>query len=307
MKKNNIFFKLLATIPCAFALAFVSTDAVFAEETPDYRLQVSPTYANIEEIEPGKTESGSFKVQNTGAKELKYEIEVTPYSVSGEEYNLDSATMTPYTKIAEWITITPKSGTLAADSQQEVKYTINVPKDAVGGGQYALINIRLVQEDQDSDKTAISASKQVGFRLLTTIDGEVNRKGQVVEQKINGILFNPPIIATSTVENTGNTHIKASYVLQVYPLGSDEEVYTNEENPTTLTLLPETRRFNSISWDGAPHLGLFRVKQTITVGDNAPAEIEKLVFLCPIWLLFIVLLIIFCLIFWVVSRVKTRK
>ena len=128
----------------------------------------------------------------------------------------------------------------------------------------------------------------------------------MIENKIPTFLFNPPISASSIVENTGNTHANVKYVLQVYPFFGDEEVYTNEEDPTTLVLLPDTRRLNTVSWEGAPSLGIFRVKQTVSFWDETSTT-EKLVFLCPIWFIFIVLLIIFCAIFWIVSRVRNRK
>ena len=58
---------------------------------------------------------------------------------------------------------------------------------------------------------------------------------------------------------------------------------------------------NTISWDGAPHLGIFKVKQTVKfLGETKTTE--KLVFICPIWLLFIILAIIFLIIFLIVNR-----
>ena len=145
-----------------------------------------------------------------------------------------------------------------------------------------------------------------GIVIIAEVEGgNTRREGQVLETKIPTILFNPPITATSLVENTGNVHATATYTLQVFPLFGDEEVYTNEENPATLTILPETQRFNSISWDGAPQLGIFRVRETVSILDDTQT-IEKIVFLCPIWFLFLVLLIIFFAIFWLVSRVRSR-
>ena len=96
-----------------------------------------------------------------------------------------------------------------------------------------------------------------------------------------------------------------TYTLQVYPLFGNEEVYTNEENPEKRTILPETRRLNTMSWDGAPQLGIFRVKQTVKFLDDTKVT-EKLVFICPLWFLFVVLAIIFLAIFWIVSRVRGR-
>lgn len=304
--KKHYFGKLFSAFIAAFALTFITNSPVAAADTPDYRLQVSPSYAEIEEMQPGKTYDGVFKVQNTGAKEFEYAISITPYSFSDDKYTLDSETETTYTQMKDWVTLSQDSGTLAPDSTEEIKYSIRVPSDAPAGGQYALINIRMVQSDDTSSGAAISATKQIGFRLLGDIEGNTRRTGKVTEQSIPSILFNPPISATSVVENTGNTHITASYVLQVFPLFGNEEVYTNEESPYEVTVLPETSRYNSISWDDAPHLGIFRVKQTVTIADDTQF-IEKTVFLCPIWFIFIILLIIFCIVFWICSRIKSRR
>ncbi len=304
--KKHYFGKLFSAFFAAFALTFITNSPVAAADAPDYRLQVSPSYAEIEEMQPGKTYDGVFKVQNTGAKEFSYAINITPYSVSDDKYTLDSETETAYTQMKDWVTLSQDSGTLAPDSTEEIKYSIRIPSDAPAGGQYALINVRMIQNDDANSGAAISATKQIGFRLLGDVEGNTRRTGNVTEQNIPSILFNPPISATSVVENTGNTHITASYVLQVFPLFGNEEVYTNEENPYEVTVLPETSRYNSISWDDAPHLGIFRVKQTVTIADDTQF-IEKTVFLCPIWFIFIILLIIFCIVFWICSRIKSRR
>jgi len=304
--RKHYFGRLLSALVAALALTFITSSPVAADDTPDYRLQVSPSHAEIDKMQPGKTYNGVFSVQNTGAKEFEYAINITPYSVSDDKYTLDPDTETAYTRMKDWITLSQDSGTIAPGSTEEVKYTIRIPNDAPAGGQYALINVRMVQKDDASAGAAITATKQIGFRLLGDIEGEVRRSGKVTEQSIPSILFNPPISATSVVENTGNTHITASYVLQVFPLFGNEEVYTNEESPYEVTVLPETSRYNSITWDDAPHLGIFRVKQTVTIADDTQ-YIEKTVFLCPIWFIFIILLIIFCAVFWICSRIKSRK
>lgn len=304
--KKHYFGKLLSVFMTAFALAFITNTPVAAADTPDYRMQVSPSFAEIEEMQPGKSYDGVFKVQNTGGKDLDYAITITPYSVKDDKYALDSDTETAYTQMKDWITLSQDSGKLSPNDAEEIKYTIRVPQDAPAGGQYALINIRLVQENDSNSGATITANKQIGFRLLGEIEGNTRRTGKVTEQNIPSILFNPPISATSVVENTGNTHITASYVLRVFPLFSNEEVYTNEDSPYEVTVLPETSRYSSISWDDAPHLGIFRVEQTVTIADDTQT-IKKTVFLCPIWLIFIILLIIFCVIFWIFSRIKNRN
>lgn len=312
MKSNHFVRKALVALLAMVASVVASGSFVSiasAAEIPDYRLQVTPSFNEIEEsLKPGGTYTGKFKIQNTGSKEFRYEIDFSPYSIADENYNIDSKTESDYTQMSKWITVDKPAGTIASDETIEIEYTIRVPRDVAAGGQYALINVKMLT-DNDNEQTEGSAFKviqQIGFRVLASINGTTRKTAAITDNKVPGFIFNPPITVSSVVNNSGNIHAKATYVLQVFPLFGDEEVYTNEENPVELTILPETKRYNELSWDGAPHLGIFRVKQTVKIFDEVSVT-EKLVFLCPIWFLFIVLLLIFCVIFWIVSRVRSRR
>ena len=291
---------LLALMIALFGVMSVSADG----EKPDYRLQISPVRLDLD-LEPGTTSTGTFEVQNTGLKAYDFVLGVDPYSVTDENYSIDSETRTAYTDIVDWITFSQNEGHVEPNQNQEITVTVTVPDDVPAGGQYAMIYAEMVRDDE-LESTGVAVNHRVALLVFSEVEGNTRREGQVLETKIPTILFNPPITATSLVENTGNVHATAYYTLQVFPLFGDEEVYTNEENPATLTILPETQRFNSISWDGAPQLGIFRVRETVTILDDTQT-IEKIVFLCPIWFLFLILLIIFFVIFWLVSRARSRK
>ena len=291
---------LLALMIALFGVMPVSADG----EKPDYRLQISPVRLDLD-LEPGTTSTGTFEVQNTGLKAYDFVLGVDPYSVTDENYSVDSETRTAYTDIVDWITFSQNEGHVEPNQNQEITVTVTVPDDVPAGGQYAMIYAEMVRDDE-LESTGVAVNHRVALLVFSEVEGNTRREGQVLETKIPTFIFDPPITATSLVENTGNVHATAYYTLQVFPLFSDEEVYTNEENPATLTILPETQRFNSISWDGAPQLGIFRVRETVTILDDTQT-IEKIVFLCPIWFLFLILLIIFFVIFWLVSRARSRR
>ena len=84
----------------------------------------------------------------------------------------------------------------------------------------------------------------------------------------------------------------------VKPLFSDEEVYTNIEEPMTSLILPETERYNTQSWEEAPMFGIFRVKQTIEIFGDVSTN-ERLVLFCPLWLLFIIIFAIILVIIFI--------
>lgn len=286
------------------ASAFVATPAL-AEERPEYRIQVSPSQLDLE-LRPGETVEKEFEVQNTGSKDLDFEVLVSPYGVSGENYASDFTTETKYNDLAKWVTLSEKGGTVEPNGSKKITATIEVPDDVPAGGQYAVILARMAGEGGGNDGTAVSTVKQVGIIMYANVDGETRKDASVAENKVDSFLFQPPISATSVVENKGNVHVEATYTLQVFSIFGGDEIYTNEENPEKRTILPETRRFNTMSWDGAPQLGLFKVKQTVKVLDDV-SEVQKVVFICPIWFMFIVILIIFCVVFWIISRVRGRN
>ena len=94
-------------------------------------------------------------------------------------------------------------------------------------------------------------------------------------------------------------------MLQVWPLFSDEEICTNEEQPETSLILPETERYHAQSC-ALPSVGIFKAKQTVKIfGEES--IVEKMVIVCPIWLLFIIFFVIAAIIIWIVVRVQKRN
>lgn len=302
---KRVFFAV--AVPVAIALSFFcESSAVYADDMPAYRLGITPTQDNMGKLEPGKTYEGKFKVQNTGTQTFDYVIEFAPYSVRGENYEPNYSDESSYTEISKWIMVSRDSGTIASGDIHEIGYRIKVPEDAHGGSQSAIIIAKMLNPESDKDSTAVETIQQVGYLVFGNVDGEVTKTAKILENKIPSFIFDPPITATSLVENTGNVYTNATYTLQVFPLFGNEEVYTNEEKPEAKVIFPETKRYSEISWEGAPALGIFRVKQTIKIFDEV-STVEKLVFLCPLWLIALVLILLFLVIFWIISRVRSRN
>lgn len=290
----------------AVAVLGVTAAPVFAEDPDraDVRIQLSPTALDLK-LEPGKTSTATFKVQNIGNKSFKYELGVTPYSVTDENYTANFDDKTNYSDIVDWITFSQDGGTLESDTEDEITVTVKVPSDVPDGGQYAMVYAKV--QDGELDASGVLVERRVGLLVYSAnVNGKTRKEGKVLENKISGFVFNPPVSATSLVENTGNVHLNATYVLQVSKFFGNEEVYSNEEHPVEETILPETTRLHTATWDKAPQLGIFKVKQTVTFNGETSVT-DKVVFICPIWFLFIVLLIVFCLVFWLVSRIRNRN
>lgn len=307
MKKIKKFMlAIVALMMTILGVSVLPNKPVYADEaSADYRLGITPTQKGFGTVQPGDSFSETFKVKNTGQQPFEFAITFAPYSVESETYSANYTKITRYTEIADWLSVDRESGTVQPGEEAEITYTVSIPSDAHGGAQAGVIMVSMGDTEQDNSG-GLEAIRQLGYIVYANVDGEITTTGKILENKIPGFIFTPPITATSLVENTGNVYTNASYSLQVFPLFSDEEVYTNEESPENSVVFPETKRFFTASWEGAPQLGIFRVRQTVKIFDEV-STVEKLVFLCPIWFLFIVVLIIFVAIFWIVSRIRGRN
>lgn len=303
MKKIRIIFLSLVAAVFLTAGGGLIVRADDSEESGPV-LGITPTQNNIAEMKPGETHTGSFKVRNKGdGDSFNYKLEIAPYSILNENYEPSYEKETQYTDMTEWITLDKTEGSVAAGQEEEVSYTVVVPSDAHGGAQAATI---MVSMGGDSDTGGIQAVRRLGYLVFGNVDGETIKKAEILENKVPALVFDPPVTVTSLVKNTGNVYTNAVYTLEVSSFFGGEEIYTNADNPVREVVFPETERLHATTWEGAPRLGIFRVKQTVEIFDEV-STVEKLVFLCPIWFMFLVLLVLFVAIFWIVSRVRARK
>lgn len=295
---------ILALVVAVLTLG-ASASSASAADVPDYRLQISPSQTDLGELKPGETYEGSFKIQNTGLKELPYKVSISPYSVTGADYEPDFNKTSGYTEIADWITLSETVGTVQPNDMATISYKISVPDDAPGGNQNAAIIVALDQDKID-DNSIIQTSQRIAHFLYSNVSGQTREEAKVTTNKVPSFVFAPPVTVTSTIENTGNVYAKASYTLEVKSFFGGKEVYSNSEEPDTKIIFPDTERYNEVSWEGAPQIGLFKVKQTVKIFDEV-SEVEKVVFLCPLWFLILIIAIIGVIIFWIVSRILKRK
>ena len=271
-------------------------------------LWVSPAKQDIGNLDPGSTRTGTFIVQNSGTEAFTYKVYAAPYYVESSD---DSTNYDPvftisnkYTYISEWFTFEKETGYLEPGENEEIEFTVKVPSDVAGGAQNAAIMVET--EDSADGVSTVQATVRASSIVYSTVSGDTNYCGKIVDKKIPTLLINPPITASGRVENCGNVDLNVRYVLTVTPLFSDDPIYTNEDDPTIFATLPETKRFTSVQWEGTPSFGIYNVKLDITYNDQTES-IEKMVIVCPLWLIILIILFIGALVFWLVSRNRERK
>lgn len=310
MLKKIKSFILVIICACTLGLCFAGS-ALAEEEKPAIRQLLTPTdWEVVDEdgntgLNPGEIYTHYFDIYNTGTEQFDFRAYAVSYGVTDENYNIDFNAEGTYSQIKNWITFNKNVYTVAPGEHERVYFTIRVPYDVPAGGQYAILMSEIINNE---DEGMIKSVNRIGMKLYAHINGETRSTGygKIIENNINGFFLNPPISVSSLVKNEGNVHADAVYEFNVYPIFSDDPIYTavdEEGNVPSTVVLPETSRFNTFSWQNSPALGIYRVVQKITfMGETS--EVEKIVVICPIWLIFIVALVIAVLI---ARRVATKR
>lgn len=312
MKRINIkpFVAAVGLLVCSIA----GVVKVFAEGENSSTLIVSPMTQKII-LTPGEVTRGSIQVSNPNDAKmnLEYSVSIGSFSQKKDESSVDdygtvdTDVVSNYNMMMDWISLDKDSGVVEPNNTDTIWYTITVPEDAPAGGQYATI---LVKDDtkranEGNGNVSIQSISQMASIIYAEVAGETRDDGQVVQNDVPGLVLSNPLTATSMVKNDGNVHTNATYTLQVWPMFGGDEICTNEENPSESLVMPETTKYHAEECN-LPSIGLFRAKQTIKIfGEES--VVEKVVVMCPIWLMFVALAIIVALIIWITMRVRARS
>ena len=260
-------------------------------------------------LNPGDTYHGSFKIVNPRDSEvdLEYEIEQKSFYVD-EDYGTTFNEMN--SPIVDWTTLSvSNTGTLTPNNNVDIKFTIEVPETATAGGQYEAFLVKTKKTDVGGDiqsGAGIQEQLIMAHLVFAEIAGDTIRQGEIIDINVPGFLMSGNITGSASIKNTGNIHGEAKYTLQVFPLFSNEEVYTNEENFDTKIILPDRILYNETAWSNTPAMGIYNVIYTVEF-EGVTAQVSKMVIKCPIWLLFIIIFAIAAIVIYFVARAKARK
>lgn len=272
-------------------------------------LAVSPGLIEVA-LTPGEVYEGDFFVLNPVTTDIasNYVISVAPLNFFDESYTPAFTDPSDYNQIVDWIEVEAPKGELAPQEKRAVHYKITVPADAPAGGQYAsfLVAADDTHSSEQGNGIAVSAQSQIAILLYSTVAGETREEGTVIENNVPAFFFNQPIKTSSLVINSGNVHIPAKYTLRIYPLFSDEEIYTNEESPKISSVIPDTTLYNEKVWEDTPLLGLFRIEQEIDFADKYNIK-STVALVAPTWFITLVLLFLAAVIYAFIDRINRRK
>lgn len=302
-------FLLLLTIFLGLSLQAQPALALLDD---DIALTIHPTTQTIE-LDPGREYTGNVTITNSGQQPFTALVSAAPYQVDSEAYTPDFSTENAYTKLYGWISFPEESYYLEPGASAKVEYTVNVPEDVVGGGQYAAILVRT--EDSIKEEDSIQVISQVAGILYGRVNGaDMHPEGEIAEQDIPGFVMDGLLEVAETVYNTGNVDFRVNHSVTITDFFSGEKVLDPEMKDSdgyslasdNVIVLPGTSRRNVITWENTPRLGVYKVQQTVTFLDTESST-EQIVIFCPSWLLFSIIGLIVLAILWIILAARRRR
>ncbi len=263
------------------------------------------SFKQVIDISAGESFSNSMVVINPTEETIDVKVYAAPYTVKGDEYENDYATETAYTEIAQWISFEQEVYTLTPGARVSVPFTITVPANAHGGGQYAAVFAEAIIDESSANTSTVKTIPRAAMLVYAKVDGEIDMAGRVVDQTIKNFYWNPPISTSAMVENTGNMDFTAKVTTTIMSFFGKENA--TEPIEDEFTIMPDTRRLIAQTWDGSPSLGIFKVRQEVTIMDDEPVVLERTVIIMPLFLLIIIVIALVLLIIWVIAKLKKHR
>ncbi len=261
-------------------------------------------------LEPGETYTFSITILNpvNSTEEFEYKAYAAPYSVVSEDYDADIVTMADRTQMMNWITILNPTGSLAPNESTEIEFTIEVPENAPGGGQYAAIIVGINNENKTHDNVAVTNVLEIASVVYAKVDGEIFHKGKVLENNVPGFSAVAPLTVSSLINNEGNVHEIAEITITATDFFTGEVLVSADlDNGTYAELImPDSTKFISKEVNDLPLVGVVKIEQSIYYNYSV-STVEKNVIICPIWFLALVFLTFGAIVAGIVRAIRRHR
>lgn len=266
-------------------------------------LLISPVLNEVN-VDPGATYNGTIKVTNISDKAVTVTTYVKDFFAEGEtgepSFYEDNDTST--FGLATWITL-EKSFQLAVNETIEVPYAIAAPKNATPGGHYAAV---LFSPSVGDSAGEITAKGMIGTLVLANVSGDTILAGSIAEFMTGkGVYSYDPVLFTTKVQNSGNTHFKpAGSIIVTNMFGS--EVGSLIVNDTMGNVLPESVRAFTNEWATKGHFGWYKATLTLNYGGTAPLTATTTFFIIP-WKETTIGVVVLILVIWLIVAATRKK
>jgi hypothetical protein len=234
---------------------------------------------------PGETLQINMRVRNSSTEPLNVQTTARDFIV-GE----DGETPVPVTdqvnhrwSLASWLTASPEFQKLGPDQIGTVAVIINVPKDALPGGHYAMVTHQPVDENTVNAAatnalslpadgsvpviggSAARVSQRVGTLLYVLVDGPINEEAYIRDFTLPNFTELGPVPFALNIDNQSDIHIRPQVTVKISNIFG-QTVETIQLEPKNIFPL-NTRSFSGI-WDRVWGAGLYKATAEASFGSS---------------------------------------
>lgn len=257
-------------LPVFFGIAsLVSTPLpVLAQETiTNSTITAIPPRAELK-ANPGETITTDLKIRNETDQMEYFTVYVNDFIVSDtlgtpipvSETVTNRWSMSKWIKVADIIPVDKKS-------MQTVKVTINVPKNALPGGHYAMVTYQPSADraPQDLKQTGSMIGQRVGSLLLLTVSGAVNQNAFLTDFSTAKFHEYGPVQFNVAVQNQSDIHVKPQGEMKIRDIFGRLVNNTKVEFPN---IFPEASRNITLDWPKKWGYGRYRADVELAYGTT---------------------------------------
>lgn len=300
MKRAIVTLGLLAAL-IGSSLFPVAAPVLAADNKATESITLSPAVSRPV-LDAGGTMSGKITIINDGTSDYSFLVYARPYSVTGEQYDPNYTVVNEKTQAYQWVEFTQTKFKLAAGQKVDVPYSVNVPKNAAGGGHYAVLFAETQPEDV-GEGSSVMRKKRVGSLLYMTVNGRLSLAGSVESWDARTWQTSRPLTSTLRLKNNGNTHFQADIQVNYTDLLGKKRFELNKQ----LFVLPGTTRRIPVEWADAPIIGIYKASGTVSYLNKSETLPARYIVLLPVYFLAAtVAVILFAAILIVIKRRKSR-
>lgn len=247
-------------------------------------LSVTPTLFDVS-VNPGQRWQSDIRVVNPNPYDITVYAQPVLLSASGER---GVSTFTPITEtegldatLAEWLEITSEPVVVPQQQTASVPFSVDVPRNAAPGGQYAAVLISTQPPVSDTDGvTRVQTTQAVSSLFFMRVEGEVVEEGQIRAFRAESSFASRPENKFSLrFENQGTVHLQPQGDITVYNMwGETRGVIPVNQRTEFGKVLPDSVREYNFAWTGEYSLvdiGRYRAEVTLGYGSDQKSFVQR--------------------------------
>jgi hypothetical protein len=293
-----------------FALLFVFSFFNTALAADTMSLTATPVRLGDDfsiKLNPGEKKQVQVKLRNGSKESITLESGALDFTVADDGATpvvLDASEIDNKWSLASWLTLVPAQHTLKSEEVATVNVLIEVPKDALPGGHYAMIHHRPVNA-AGLTESGSGISQRVGTLLYVIVNGPVNEEAYINRFDWPKFLENGPVNFALNIDNQSDIHINAKPVLKVYNMFGKQVADIELE---AKNIFPKTERSFDGVWGKIWGLGYYKAVVEAPYGSQGQVMTAvSSLFLIPVKIILLILILTLITIIGFISLKKRKE